>query len=287
MKIRRTAYVALTVLSLVLGASWIYSGSLVAAQHRVVGAPPSDLAAELVSLTSNSGATISGWHVPAATNRGAIVLLHGIRASRLSMLNRARMLKGLGYSTLLIDLQAHGESTGERITIGYLEKEDVRAAVAFARSKHPNEPIGVIGVSLGGAAAVLGSPLGVDAMVIESVYSTICEAVENRVRAKLGILSDVPALLLLAQLQWRLGVPQEALRPIERIAQVRCPLLIVSGEEDVHTTASETRAMYAAAAEPKQLWLIEGAGHVDLERVNAVEYQRRVAKFFEESFAAR
>lgn len=66
------------------------------------------------------------------------------------MLDRARWLHDEGYSSLLIDLQAHGESTGNHITGGYLEKHDVASAVKFARNRHPTESIGVIGVSLGG-----------------------------------------------------------------------------------------------------------------------------------------
>ena len=45
--------------------------------------------------------------------------------------------------------------------------------------------------------------------------------------------------------------------------------------------------IFAAAIEPKQLWLVERAGHVDLERVNPVEYQERIAKFFKESFISK
>jgi uncharacterized protein len=113
--------------------------------------------------------------------------MHGIHSNRLSMVRRARLLNAAGFSVLLFDFQAHGESTGARITFGHLEAEDAGSAVAFVRARLPNERIGAIGTSLGGAAALLGPhPLPVNALVLESVYSDIAPAITNRLRAVLG-----------------------------------------------------------------------------------------------------
>ena len=262
-------------------ASWFVAGALVAPQPRVIGDPPAELHAISFTLASESGSTISGWHTQSETSDGVVVLLHGIRGSRLSMLERARFLHDMGYSTVMIDLQAHGESPGEHITVGYLEKHDVRAAVEFARCQHPNEPIGVIGVSLGGAAAVLASPLDIDALVLESVYPNIDDAIHNRVAAKLGPFSSIPTALLLIQLRLRLGVSPTELRPIDYMSDVDCPVYIVSGRADQYTTVSETQEMFSAAPHPKDLWLIDDAAHVDLFRADPIQYRERIGGFLD------
>jgi alpha-beta hydrolase superfamily lysophospholipase len=195
------------------------------------------------------------------------------------MLERARLLHAEGYSIVLIDLQAHGESPGKQITVGHLEKHDARAAVEFARQKHPNEPIAVVGVSLGGASALLASPLGIDALVLESVYPNLNDAVHNRVAAKLGPLSSIPAELFLAQLKARLGILPSQIRPIDHLPNVSCAVLLISGNEDRHTTTTETKEMFAIARQPKELWMVDGAAHVDLYRVSPVEYKTRVVRF--------
>ena len=64
---------------------------------------------------------------------------------------------------------------------------------------------------------------------------------------------------------------------------MRCPVFILSGTRDEHTTADETRALFAQAPEPKRLWLVPGAAHVDLHRFASREYERRVLGFLEES----
>jgi uncharacterized protein len=281
---QRFGYTAASVFcGLLIGflASWFVAGKLVESRPQKIGSPPADLRAALISLQSESGATISGWHIQADNSRGVIVLLHGIRGSRLSMLERARFLNSAGYSIVMIDLQGHGESSGEQITIGHLEKHDAKAAVEFARKQHPKEPIGVIGVSLGGASALLASPLGIDALVIESVYADIESAINNRVAARLGPLSAIPAWLLLMQLEPRLGIEKSQLRPIDHVPEIGCPVLVISGTEDLHTTAEETKRMYEAAQKPKELWLVDGAAHVDLLAAATTEYVSRVKRFLD------
>ena len=202
---------------------------------------------------------------------GAVVLMHGVKGNRLAMLRRARLLHTEGFSVLLFDFQAHGESTGTRITFGRLEGLDAAAAVAFVRQRLPNERIGAIGSSLGGAAALLGpEPLAVDALVLESVYPDIGTAIANRIRIVLGPVAGAlaarpTAWLFEAILPPFLGMRPSELRPIDGIARVAAPLLIASGTADTRTTMLETQAMFARAPEPKQLWAVEGMGHVDLE----------------------
>lgn len=265
-----------------LAASWFVAGALIAPLPRPIGQPPGDLRVAEFSVASESGSTISGWYTPGESGKGVVVLLHGIWGSRLSMLDRARMLHQAGYATVMFDFQAHGESPGNSITIGHLERHDVRAAVQFARGQFPDQPIGVIGVSLGGAAALLASPLDIDALVVESVYPDIYDAVHNRVANRLGPFSTLPASLLLWQLEPRLGISPDSLCPIQHMPNIECPIFVLSGTEDRHTTAAETQAMYSAALSPKQLWMVEGAGHVDLLEYDPSVYRTRVVGFFDQ-----
>jgi len=76
-----------------------------------------------------------------------------------------------------------------------------------------------------------------------------------------------------------LGVTPDELRPIDHIADVGVPVLIVSGTRDTRTTARETVAMFERAHEPKFLWLVDGAGHVDLEGYAPDAYRAHVLAF--------
>jgi alpha-beta hydrolase superfamily lysophospholipase len=256
--------------------------------QTTIGAPPTDLKAEGIEFQSASGATIRGWFIAGQPGRGAVVLMHGVHANRLSMVRRARLLAAQGFAVLLFDFQAHGESAGARITFGHLEGRDVAAAVAFMRQRTPGERIGVIGSSLGGAAALLApGGLHVDAIVLESVYPDIGSATANRINAVLGaplgpLVSKPVALLFELLMAPILGTAPADLRPIDRMADINTPVLVIGGTSDTSTTPEETTAMFERARPPKYIWLIQGAGHVDAEQYGLEAYHARVFGFLSE-----
>lgn len=241
---------------------WIAGGSLVAPANQNIGAPPPSLQSTV--LHSKSGAEIATWYSETPNSVATVVLVHGLRGNRRKVLNRAERCLGAGLDVVLIDLQAHGQSLGQHITIGYQERHDVAAAVDFARRRRSGQRVGVIGVSLGGAAALLATPLQVNAMVLESVFPTIEEAVSNRLHGWLGAWGRVLTWALLCQMRPRLGFSPSMLRPIDWISRIDCPVLLAIGSDDRRTTEEEARRMFAAAPEPKEFVVFQGAGHSDL-----------------------
>jgi len=264
----------------VVAALWMLGSALSAPVTHTVGEPPTSLNATPVSFASDSGSTIRGWFIRGAARHGALVLAHSVRSSRLEMVDRAAFLKRAGYSLLLFDAQAHGESPGDQITFGYLESLDARAAVSFLHAHLPGERIGYLGVSQGGAAALIGpAPLPVQAFILESVYPTLREAVVARVRIRLGPLAPFLAWPLLVQVQPRLGIDPDSVAPIEGIRHIRAPLLLIAGERDRHTPLSESRRLFEAAPQPKTFWVLPGAAHINFHRFDPLQYERRVLDF--------
>ncbi len=201
-----------------------------------VGPAPPGLNAEAVRLPYGDGQHVAGWFLPGRAGEGAVLLLHGVRGNRLQMLARAQWLQREGIASLLLDLPAHGESSGERITFGRRETLGVEAALGWLRQRLPGEKVGAIGVSLGGASLLFAQRQPeLDALVLESVYPTITDAVQDRLAMRLGAAGVYVAPLLLMQMPLRLEFGVQDLRPIAAIEQVRAPLLVASGTEDLHT----------------------------------------------------
>ena len=260
------------------------SGCVLARPARsVVGSAPITLGARTVVFPSRSGSEIRAWLAPGRRGAGAVLLLHGMGGNRASMLTRAAFLHQAGFTILAPDFQAHGESPGRHITFGALESFDAEAALAFLRASAPGERVGVIGVSMGGAATLVGSrPLAVDALVLESVYPTLQDAVADRLHVWLGpfgFLGSAVAPTLIDLVAPRIGVNPAQLRPIDAIAGVGGPLLVIAGTDDHYTKLEETRALFARAQSPKELWEVRGAGHVDIHDYSPLEYERRVGAF--------
>ena len=282
---RWKTFSALLATAVILGVMlvWCVGGALVLPANHPIENPPPDLHAENVTFPSTSSATIHGWFVPGEPRHGVVMLLHGVHANRTVMLSRAELLSRAGYAVLLFDFQAHGESLGNQITFGFLESRDATAAVNFLHEKLPGEKIGVIGVSMGAAAALLAQPpLPVSALVLESCYPTIYQATEDRIVERIGLLGRLATPLLTCQLKPRLGISPDELKPIASAKNISVPKFFISGSTDKLTTAQEAKDLFAAAAEPKQFWLVDGAAHEDLRLVAGGEYDRRVLAFFAE-----
>jgi alpha-beta hydrolase superfamily lysophospholipase len=270
---------------LLAGFAWILGSKLVApANHQVP--LPADFQAQVVSIPG-PGHLIAGWWVDQRVDSPVILLLHAVRSDRSSMVSRAELFMRHGFSVLLIDLQAHGETPGDVITLGVRESSDVTAARDWIRRTRPGRRVGVVGCSLGGAAILLSSqPSGFDAVVLEAVYPRISRAVENRIRIRLGPLAPILAPLLLMQLEPRLHIAASDLEPIRSIGRLGSPVLVVAGSKDKHTTLAESQALYDAASSPKSLWIVEGARHEDFLAYDSLGYDAHVAEFLIETLAA-
>lgn len=283
---RIVLFVGLGCLTIGSGLLWLVGGELCRSANRIVGPPPGDLPLESVAFESQSGSMVQAWYGYQNGSAATVVLVHPLRGDRRTMMSRARLLWDGGFSLLLIDLQGHGETKGENITFGYLEKHDVTAAARFAKATQPQHRIGIIGWSLGGAAAILALPRDVDAMVLESVYPTIDKAVANRLRIRLGSAGTLFSPLFLGQLNPRLGVNRSELRPVDAIASLGCPTLLLAGNEDAHTPAEESQELLHHAREPKELVFFPGAEHVDLFAYDSQLYKQKVISFFTKHLTA-
>ncbi len=264
------------------GLIWFVGGKLCASANRAV--PMVDnLAVEAVTFPSLSGATIHGWLVTPPTNHGVVILQHGVRGDRRSMVPRAQFLSQAGYAVLLFDFQAHGESIAKTITLGYLESRDSQAALVFVKKRFPGEPDGVIGVSLGAAAAALADPpLDVQALVLEIMYPTIVDATKDRMERRLGSAARWFSPLLTGQIKYRIGCTPDDLRPIEHVGKITAPKLFLAGTADLDTKFSEAQAIFARAAEPKTFVAFDPAGHQDLHNFNRERYEKLILNFLGE-----
>jgi pimeloyl-ACP methyl ester carboxylesterase len=276
-----------------IGVGELLTGAAPTAVDSLAGTLSTDFSVEPVQIavktgSRDTGARAHGWLRRGARGGGVILLVHSIRSNRVEMLSRARFLNAQGYGVLLIDLQAHGETYGDRITFGVRESEDVEASVSYLRENFPSERIAAIGVSLGAAAIVLAQhALKLDAVVLESLHPTIEEAVENRLRLHLGEVGPALSPLLLSQLSFRLDISPTELSPITRIGDLNAPLLLISGTDDRHTTVAETRRLFDAARRPKEMWIVPGGGHFNMHAYAGKEYEDRILDFFERYLHAR
>jgi pimeloyl-ACP methyl ester carboxylesterase len=268
-----------TVLGLAM--CWVAGSVMTRGHHSYVAAamPPS----EDIRLETSDAVSIAATFTPGRSDRSpAVLLLHGVGASRQATAANAKWLAGLGYASLTIDFRGHGQSSIKPRTFGLNEARDAQAAFAWLKRRQDNAPVAVIGISLGGAASLLGDggPVPADALILQAVYPDIRHAIRNRIasRTSVGVGYVIEPLLSL-QAPLRFGTWPSRLSPLQALHRYHGAVLVIGGVQDRSTPPGETRAMFAAAQGKKSLWLVPTGDHAAICDLSSPAYRDHVRQF--------
>ena len=236
-----------------------------------------------VSFRSATGITIVGRFFPGRT-RATIIISHGFGAQQEQMLPWVSFLHRAGFSAFTYDMRGRGGSGGSG-TFGALEQRDLISAVDYLASRPAVDrgKIGALGFSLGGATTIMAAAQDarIRAVVDDSGYADIRHWFNSSIVEALRHPTDPYSALSLQMVAWRTGIDADALRPAARIARISPrPVLIVQGTADHDLSPGNSIENYAAARQPKSLWLVPGAGHGQTLQRAGNAYVRRVVTFF-------
>ena len=285
------ASVLLTAL-LLLGVAWI--GSERAIHPSVCDDLPElseypvlEATAEPVTFHSADGTRLAGWLV-AGERDEAVVLLHGYRCDRREVLPHADMLYEAGFTVLLFDFRNRGESGGEFVSLGYYEREDALAAIDYlkARPGLGDSKIGLLGLSQGGATAILAAAESDDVLAVaaEASFRSVDSAVAQSFSYFIGLPAFPFAPITVWLAERRTGIGTGEIVPERTVSELSpTPLLLMHGLKDETISPADSEAIFAAAGEPKELWLIPGAEHSDGATAAPDEYRHRIVAFFDDN----
>lgn len=224
---------------------------------------------------------------PAQHTNKCVLMVHGIGYTRDGMKGFVPLFTSHGYRVLLPDDRAHGNSGGDLITYGVLEKYDVIDWAHWMRSEGC-QTINALGESLG--ASILIQSAAVDpifhAIVAECAFAELRTEGEYDVQQ----MHQVPEWLnkpysealvecsfLYARV--RFGVDLSDVSPLKDIAHTKTPILLIHGMEDMKTPYWNSEVL--AKANPlTSLWLLPDTGHVDASGTHLEEFNRRVLDWF-------
>jgi uncharacterized protein len=246
-------------------------------------ATPGDLGLdyEAVRFTTDDGVTLSGWLVPPAREtRTAVIVLHGFSGHRLPELAAFVPWLQERHHVLQFDFRGHGESDPSTITLGTRERRDVAAAVRFAEGRGLG-PIALFGVSMGAAVAIVAAPdLPVAAVVADAAFAELHHPIANRMREVGYPLAGLGARAIVAGASLR--TRSRLTDPLRAVAHIAPrPLLLIAPREDQLISWRQSVRLYEAAGEPKELMVVDGAGHAEAYAVAPETYRRRVLDFLE------
>ncbi len=240
------------------------------------------------ALTADDGARIAGWYIPAGNSSGptapTVVLAHAEGANKSEMLEWADPLHGT-YNLLIFDFRNHGQSSGEVTTMGVREVGDLRAALDWLEEKKRPTSIAVLGVSMGGAAAIneaAGDPR-VAAVIVDSTYATMANALQARLDRDGYPLSIPGAWSILLGGLLRTGEDMSSVDPVQAIGRYgERPVLIIAAGSDDGVGPNDATELVTAAQQDgatTELNTCAAAGHAKSIAACSADYASWVLSF--------
>jgi alpha-beta hydrolase superfamily lysophospholipase len=223
-----------------------------------------------LTLTTDDGVDISAWYVPAVDPGAPTVLLaHGLLGSKGGMLRFVPWLHDAGYNVMLLDFRGHGSSDPRPSSIGPEEVLDVQAALDWLEAEGAGDRVAGLGMSLG-ASALVNTAIQderLDALILDSLF------------AEWGDTDFAQGYRLPPD--WLVpGVPS----PEELMPRIHVPVFFIHGTADILTHKDHAHRLYAAANEPKEIW-INDSGHAWSAWTYPDVYQQKVLDFLERALS--
>ena len=242
-----------------------------------------------IRMPSRFGYSLTGTFIPnPQTTDKTLIFLHGFSESRLAGLSYLNIYLNAGYNLLLVDSRAHGESGGQSVTWGVYEKHDVDQWVDWLRHRFPKGTIGMHGISMGAATALLHAGLNeankrVSFYIADSAYSDLESLLADQMSQRLQLPGNIPPQVLLpyanAVTYLRARFTFGAASPLRVVQQVTTPVLYIHGEADRLVPASMSQQLYSMTKGQRQIQLFPRADHVSSIYTDRSRYRTVVQGF--------
>lgn len=252
-------------------------------------AVPPDTAFDFVG---SRGATLSGrLHRPDGTAKGSILLAHCFTCSKdiHTMTRLARGLADAGYAALRFDFTGIGDSGGDfaEKTVSANVSDLTRAGASLIAEGFG--PCGLIGHSLGGAAAILA------AARLKTVRSLVTIGAPSDPRHVTHLFADDLATMRAEgracvtiagrQFDLELGFVDDLADHdvLTAVAELGRPYLVIHAEDDEVVSVEHGEALAGAAVEPTRFERLPTGGHMLGPRPAADAALAAIVAWFDET----
>jgi alpha-beta hydrolase superfamily lysophospholipase len=241
------------------------------------------------TVHTSDGIELRGWKIiPPSPSRDCVLLFHGVSDNRSGNLGHAEFLVRHGYSMVMMDSRAHGESGGPMATYGWKERYDTVAISNALYGSVNVRHLYALGVSMGAAIALQSAAVEprIAAVTAEDPFANLREVSYDYaglyVSPVLGKTLFRPATTFALDAMKRVGgFDPDQVSPEKAAAQRPFPVLLICGTRDHRIPCRHAQAIYEAATGPKEMWIVQSAGHASALGQAPAEYENRVVSFFE------
>ena len=269
------------------GTDWSQYGEMLAQRKAFMLAQPH----EDVFVESFDCLRLHGVYFPAINDacdkKRLVICLHGYTSRSL------QDFTGLtdyyfrhGYAMLQIDARAHGESDGEYIGFGCLDRKDLLKWIDWVID-YCGEDTEIIlhGISMGASTALMASGLMLPKQVKGIVSDCAFTSPKEVFTHVLNTMYHLPAFPAIqgADIVNRIfaGYGMDECNAKREVKKATVPILFIHGEKDTFVPARMCKEIYENCASKKQMLIVEGAAHGESYYKNTKAYEEALDEFLE------
>lgn len=241
-----------------------------------------------VTIQSQDGLRLSGiWLSSKNKSASTVILAHGYSGKGREMAGFARFYaETLGYHVLMPDDRGHGQSEGEVIGFGWLDRKDYVQWIGWVLGHvGQNTDIVLHGISMGGATVLMTGgeelPDQVRAIVSDCAYTSVEEELTFQLKQlyKLPPFPFIPVTSLITK--WKAGYSFKEASALKQLAKVNVPVLFIHGEADMFVPTEMVYRLYEVCKSEKELLTIPRAGHGTAYQVDREKYEAVLEAFLQ------
>ncbi|MEZ3495268.1 MAG: alpha/beta hydrolase [Lachnospiraceae bacterium] len=224
----------------------------------------------------------------AAGKKKAVICFHGYTSKGMSdYIGLSDYYLKRGYAMLLPDARAHGESEGEYIGFGCLDRKDALVWIHWL-IQEVGEDVEIVlhGTSMGGATVLMTSGLELPAQVkgiVSDCGFTSPKEVFTHVLNSMYHLPAFPVIQGADIMNKKLaGYGMDECNAKREVAHAKIPILFIHGSNDTFVPTHMCNEIYDCCASPKKKLIVEGAAHAESYYKDTEKYEQALNEFFDE-----
>ncbi len=241
---------------------------------------------EKLAVTTADGYQLIGQvFYQAGENHKWVLLLHGYTGWKEELYPIAYQYYQRGYQIVCPDMRCSGESEGDFIGMGWTDRIDNQLWLDYILAQDAEAQIVIHGQSMGAACALMMTgedlPEQVRAVVSDSAYTDVYAIFQKQIKEWFHLpgfpILDGANLVL----QLRGGYNIKKASALNAVKESQVPILFIHGTEDAFIPVEMADELYQAANCEKEILLVDGAGHAQVQDKDPEMYYGTIFSFLD------
>ncbi len=236
---------------------------------------------EQVQTKSFDGLKLAGYFFDAKSDK-TVVIVHGFGGSHLEMQPYCKLFHDKNFNVLAVDCRAHGQSEGNCVGFGWLDRLDVLSWVKFLNEKLPQSKIVLFGLSMGAAAVCMAAGekdlQNVVAVISDCAFDNADREIEYVMKQRKIPRVFKYHLFSYARRLHNFDIMQADV--IKMVKKTSVPMLYIHGAKDDFVPVENMKNLFAATPQNlRESFMVEDAGHALSYSVAGVMYEKKISDF--------